>query len=154
MSTVKPPEYFRAGAGAVILNAEGLVLALERKKIPGAWQLPQGGLDAGEEPLATAFREIKEETGITPREIALLEKEPILLAYELPEEMRSAKTGRGQANYWFCFRFKGQAIDLADSEEFRAWKWMTFAGLLRSAVPFRIPVYEKLAQHFAGHYAK
>ncbi len=149
-----PPEYFRAGAGAVILNAGGLVLALERKKIPGAWQMPQGGLDAGEAPLAAALREIKEETGISRREIALLEKEPILLAYELPPKMRSPKTGRGQANYWFCFRFKGKAIDLADSEEFRDWKWMSFAALLKAAAPFRIPVYKKLSERFAAHCAK
>src|ERR1043166_5390864 len=103
--SVMPGEYFRAGAGAVILNTHGLVLALERKKIPEAWQLPQGGLERGEDPLAAVLREIGEETGISREELALLGDEPALLAYELPLNMRSEKTGRGQANYWFCFRF-------------------------------------------------
>ena len=59
-----PAQYFRAGVGAAIVNRGGLVLALERADIPGAWQLPQGGLKASESPLQAVFREVKEETGL------------------------------------------------------------------------------------------
>ena len=64
MSKKIPPQTFRANVGAIIINGAGLVLALERKEIPGSWQCPQGGLDEGEEPLEAVRREILEETGI------------------------------------------------------------------------------------------
>ena len=69
----KPAQYFRAGAGALIVNADGHVLAIERADIAGAWQLPQGGLDASEEPLRAAYREIAEETGIQESDLEVRE---------------------------------------------------------------------------------
>ena len=82
---------FRAGVGAVILNKDGLVLGLERKDIPGAWQLPQGGLDADESPLEAVKREVLEETGIEASDLELLATAPRWLAYELPEECTHQK---------------------------------------------------------------
>ena len=69
----KPAQYFRAGAGAMIVNDEGHVLAIERADIAGAWQLPQGGLDEDEEPLDAAYREIAEETGIEKADLEVRE---------------------------------------------------------------------------------
>jgi putative (di)nucleoside polyphosphate hydrolase len=141
---------FRAGAGAVILNENGKVLALERKDIPGAWQLPQGGLDEGEIPLEAVIREVHEETGIKPRQLDFLSKASRLLAYELPEEARNRKTGRGQVQYWFLFRFTGQdeAITLGDKKEFRAWKWISMEELASEVVFFKQPIYRELAKDF------
>ncbi len=150
-----PEEYFRAGAGAVVINDRGLVLALERADIPGAWQLPQGGLDAGEEPLAAAFRETEEETGIAAGELELLAAYPQPLAYELPPGARSRRNGRGQVQYWFLFRFTGRddSIDALSGSEFRAWQWFPFDRLLECVADFRKPVYRCLAEGFRAHLA-
>jgi putative (di)nucleoside polyphosphate hydrolase len=150
-----PAQYFRAGAGALIIDAQGLVLALERADKPGAWQLPQGGLDQNEEPLAAALREIREETGISQGDLELLDTYPTPLAYELPTAMRSEKTGRGQVQHWFLFRFRGreESIDLSAGGELRAWKWMRFEALLGITVAFRRPVYTALLERFRAHLA-
>jgi putative (di)nucleoside polyphosphate hydrolase len=145
---------FRAGAGAVILNKKGKVLGLERKDIPGAWQLPQGGLEENESPLEAVKREVHEETGIKARDLELLSAESRLLAYELPLEARSKKTGRGQVQYWFLFRFTGQdeAITLGDEKEFRAWKWMSMNKLASRVVSFKQPVYRALVKDFKSYF--
>ena len=149
----RPPEYFRAGAGAVITNGKGLVLALERAGIAGAWQLPQGGLKRGEKPLDAVCREVAEETGIERSALELLDSAPEPLAYELPPEARSDKTGRGQVQYWFLFRFRGRdgSIDPARGVEFRAWRWLPFLELIDLTVEFRRPVYRRLHQIFHGY---
>ena len=144
---------FRAGVGAVIVNKNGKVLGLERKDIPGAWQLPQGGLE-DESPLEAIKREVHEETGIEASDLELLSTESRLLAYELPLEARSQKTGRGQVQYWFLFRFTGQdeAITLGDKKEFSAWKWMPMDKLAAKVVSFKQPVYHELARDFKSYF--
>jgi putative (di)nucleoside polyphosphate hydrolase len=141
---------FRAGVGAIILNARGEVLGLERKDFPGAWQLPQGGLDEGETPLEAVEREILEETGIEASHLELLATAPRWLAYELPEEARSKKIGRGQVQLWFVFRFRGpdEAITLGDRKEFSAWEWTSMTVLASKVVSFKQPVYRELAKIF------
>jgi putative (di)nucleoside polyphosphate hydrolase len=145
---------FRAGAGAVILNENGNVLALERKDIPGAWQLPQGGLHEDETPLEAARREVEEETGISPDQLDLLTSASRLLAYELPPEYRSQRIGRGQVQYWFLFRFTGQekAITLGDHKEFKDWKWMSMEKLATQVVSFKQPVYQELVRDFKSYW--
>jgi putative (di)nucleoside polyphosphate hydrolase len=142
---------FRAGVGAIILDVEGKVLALERKDVPGEWQLPQGGLEIGESPLEAVKREILEETGINENELELLSTESRLLAYEIPKEMQSPKTGLGQVQRWFLFRYKGldKGVTLGDKKEFRAWRWQPMGELVSNVVPFKKPVYEELAEYFS-----
>jgi putative (di)nucleoside polyphosphate hydrolase len=148
----KPAQYFRAGAGAMIVNADGHVLAIERADIAGAWQLPQGGLNAAEEPLRGAYREIAEETGIQEDDLKFLKACPELLVYELPPEARSKKTGRGQVLYWFLFRFRGdpQQAALRNSET-RGWRWMPFQRVINGVTTFRKPMYKRLAQEFGTY---
>lgn len=145
-----PAQYFRVGAGAVILNDAGLVFAFERREVPGAWQLPQGGLDHGEEPLQAIYRELFEETGIRENDLELIQPHPEPLAYELPAEWRKPKTGRGQVQYWFLFRFKGDeaTIDIQKGGEAAAWQWMPFVNLKNIVTPFRRPLYAKLYDRF------
>lgn len=145
------PQSFRAGVGAVIINEEALVLGLERRDIPGAWQLPQGGLDGNEPPLEAVKREVLEETGIEESNLELLATAPRWLAYELPESARSKKIGRGQVQKWFLFRFKGanKAITLGDKKEFRAWKWIAMEELASTIVSFKQPVYQELNEYFS-----
>jgi putative (di)nucleoside polyphosphate hydrolase len=142
---------FRAGVGAVITNGKGQVLALERKDIPGSWQLPQGGLEIGESPLEAVKREILEETGIKDSELQPLSTKPLLLVYELPEEDQSSKTGLGQVQRWFIFLYEGsdKAITLGDKKEFRDWKWSSMKEVISGIVSFKRPVYKELAKHFS-----
>jgi 8-oxo-dGTP pyrophosphatase MutT (NUDIX family) len=91
-----PAQYFRCGAGAVITRGDGRVLVLERTGIAGAWQFPQGGLKADETPDQGVLREIQEETGLRPDQLTPIARASRPLAYELPTEMRSRKTGIGQ----------------------------------------------------------
>jgi putative (di)nucleoside polyphosphate hydrolase len=144
---VKPPAvYFRAGVGAVLLNGRGQVLVLERSDIHGAWQLPQGGLEPGEEPLDAVLREIQEETGISRERLRHLGRLQEPLAYVLPREARTPKTGMGQVQWWFCFRYLGSdsEIRLPEKGEFRRWAWQPFDEVLAGVVPFRRRVYEQV----------
>jgi len=143
-------QFFRASVGAVIINNQGKVLALERSDTAGAWQFPQGGIDDREEPLAAAFREVQEETGIVPEALSLLHQHPRLLSYELPPEWRSAKLGRGQTQRWFFFRYltEHNAITLPCPGEFKEWRWLDFQELLPLAAPFRQEIYRDLDREF------
>jgi putative (di)nucleoside polyphosphate hydrolase len=143
-------ESFRAGAGAVILDGEGRVLAFDRADVDGpAWQLPQGGLERGESPERAVWREVEEETGLDARRLALIGRLPEPLAYELPESMRSSRTGRGQVIYWFFFRLTDAAPPPRPPRgEFRACRPMGFDELVSAAIDFRKPIYRRLQQHF------
>jgi len=136
--------------GAVIGDKSGRVLALERADIPGAWQFPQGGLEKGERPIDAVFREIREETGIPRTALKLMTRYPDLLAYELPHENQSPKTGMGQVQYWFFFSMKvaETQLRLPPHSEFRSGAWVRFDRVLAGAVSFRKPVYRKLLAHF------
>jgi putative (di)nucleoside polyphosphate hydrolase len=137
----------------VIIARDGRVLALERRDRPGAWQLPQGGLERGEEPLEAVHREIAEETGLPAAALELVAACPELLAYELPPASRSDKTGRGQVQYWFLFRLiageRQSAVTLG--REFGAWRWMPFGTLAAEVVVFRRAVYRRLGEVFGAH---
>ncbi len=152
----RPSQYFRAGAGALIINRRGQVLILERSDIPGSWQLPQGGLDEEEEPYQAVIREVEEETGITAGDLQLIAPHPEPLVYELPLQARRNKTGRGQVIYFFLFRFIGDEnrLDLTHSKEFRNWRWTTARRMIGLTVEFRAGVYRRLAEHFAQFLSK
>jgi len=142
------PERFRMGVGAVIRRRDGRVLALERRDVAGAWQLVQGGVHAGEDLQDAVFREIHEETGIERSAFQTVREVPVMLGYELPREMRSKKTGRGQVHKWYLLDLANDdvAIRLGDDGEFAAFQWTTMATLLRIAVAFRQPAYRELAR--------
>jgi putative (di)nucleoside polyphosphate hydrolase len=152
-----PDNVFRANVGAVVINREGLVLALERSDIKDAWQLPQGGLKEGEEPLDGVRRELCEETTISSHQVEALAELAEWLAYELPKEQRTRKHGRGQVQKWFLFRFVGDdsEIDLscAEAREFSRWRWMKMEEICQRTVTFRRPIYERIAKEFAAYFA-
>jgi putative (di)nucleoside polyphosphate hydrolase len=148
----KPAQYFRAGAGGLIMNAEGHVLAIQRADIAGAWQLPQGGLDTSEEPLRAAYREIAEETGIEEADLELVKACSELLVYELPADARTEKTGRGQVLYWFLFNFRGtRTTGGPRRRESRGWKWMPFPQVISGVTSFRKPMYQRLEEEFKNY---
>ncbi len=149
-------EHFRAGVGLVVIDADGRVLGLERCDVPGSWQLPQGGIESGEEPLDAARRELAEETGIGWHAVELIAEYPSWLGYELPVSERSSKTGRGQVHRWFLVRFVGDdsGIDLnaeSGGGEFCAWRWMHVAELVALTWEIRRPIYEALRTFWSDH---
>lgn len=135
---------FRAGVVAVISRSDGQVLAFERADVPGAWQLPQGGLDEGETAEQAAWREMAEETGLTRAQVELVAEGPEWIAYELPADARTPKTGLGQVQRWFHFRVVDDAIEpTVDGDEFVAWKWVDTTWLIDNVVAWRRQSYRQ-----------
>jgi len=156
--TEKP---YRDNVGAVLFNADGLVLVARRADMPnaegraGGWQLPQGGMDPGEDPRVAVLRELAEEIGTAKAEIVA--EHPEWLSYDFPPElssMRIAQRYRGQRQRWFALRFTGVDSDIrldADPHpEFDAWRWARLEELPALAVPFKRAIYEELVRVFGG----
>ncbi len=151
----------RPCVGAVLFNAQGLVLVARRAPQPGrdsaagAWQFPQGGLDRGEDPRQGVMRELAEELGTDRAEI--IGEVPGWLDYDLPPALVGVAwkgKWRGQTQKWFALRFLGADSDIRlDAEtppEFDAWAWVPLAETPALAVDFKRQVYDRLAVTFAG----
>ena len=152
---------YRKNVGLVLINAEGLIFAGQRIDNPGhAWQMPQGGIDAGERPKEAALRELQEETGVRPDLVEKIAKTEDWLVYDLPAELIGSIWGgkyRGQKQKWFLFRFLGQDSDVniaTEHPEFSVWRWMEPAELVEKIVPFKRAVYEQVFDSFAEHLKK
>jgi len=151
---------YRPCVGIVLANTEGLVFAGERLDMPGAWQMPQGGIDSGEAPLEAALRELGEETGLSPGDVTVEAEHPDWLAYDLPEQLRGGAwrgRWRGQKQRWFLMRLLGSdaviRIDTAHPE-FGRWQWMRGSDLVAGIVPFKRDIYAAVIGHFADRLAR
>jgi putative (di)nucleoside polyphosphate hydrolase len=152
-------DHYRRGVGVMLLNRDGKAFVAARVDNPDdAWQMPQGGLDEGEEPWAAALRELEEETGIRPELVEKIAECAERLRYDLPEEWRAKVWGgkwRGQTQLWFLARFLGEDGDIElnshDQPEFREWKWVEPSRLPGLIVAFKRPLYERLLRDFADH---
>ena len=149
---------YRPCAGIMLLNADGLVFVGQRIDAEvEAWQMPQGGIDDGEDPEATALRELGEETGIAPKHVELISAAPHELFYDLPEELvgRVWKgKWRGQRQRWFLYRFLGSDADIdiaTEHPEFKSWQWISPETLPDVIVPFKKTLYEDVLAAFAPH---
>ncbi|HEY5066893.1 MAG TPA: RNA pyrophosphohydrolase [Xanthobacteraceae bacterium] len=136
---------YRCGVGIMLLNTYGQVFVGKRTDTEGdAWQMPQGGVDAREEPRAAALRELKEEIGTNNAQIIAESK--VWLRYKLPSELRKRWDGRwrGQEQKWFVMRFQGTDADVnvaSDHPEFSAWKWVSVEELPGLIVSFKRQLY-------------
>ena len=151
-----PHAGYRPAAGVMLLNRDGKVWVGQRlDSTLQAWQMPQGGLDEGEDPLAGALRELGEETGIRRDLVEILARCPRELTYDLPEDLIGKvwkKRWRGQRQTWFLARFLGsdEEVNLHTAHaEFRAWKWAEPAELPAMIVPFKRKLYKDLLEAFA-----
>ncbi len=149
---------YRPCAGIMLMNRDGRLFVGQRfDSILEAWQMPQGGIDPGEEPYEAAVRELWEETGVTRELVELIAEAPEELRYDLPPELIGQVwkgKWRGQRQRWFLFRFLGQDhdVDIATAEpEFRAWRWADPADLPEFIVPFKRALYARLLEIFGEH---
>jgi putative (di)nucleoside polyphosphate hydrolase len=157
---------YRPCVGIALINRDGLVFIGKRRGGPEhvdathSWQMPQGGVDKGEDTYAAALRELYEETNV--RSVEKLAEVKDWLRYDIPRAIvGEAWKGRfrGQEQKWYALRFTGEEseIDIAcpagHKPEFTDWRWERMEALPALIIPFKRPVYDRVAQEFA-HLAK
>ena len=145
---------YRPCVGIMLINNAGRVFAARRiDNVAEAWQMPQGGIDEGEDPRTAALRELKEEIGTDRAEIIAESKEWLL--YDLPEHLVGKLWKgkyRGQTQKWFAMRFLGEDTDIniaTAHPEFSHWKWVAPAELPALIVPFKRALYERIVEEFS-----
>ena len=146
---------YRPCVGIMLMNAAGHIFVGQRVDQEGdAWQMPQGGVDAGETDRDAAYRELWEETGVTAAQVKLLAQTDEKIRYDLPHEIVPKiwkGKYRGQEQKWFLFRFHGTDADIniqTDHPEFSEWKWMPKQDLVANIVPFKREVYAQVLAAF------
>lgn len=147
---------YRPCAGIMLANNDGKIFAGQRIDNPDseAWQMPQGGIDEGEEPIAAAYRELEEETGINANLVDIIAQSKEEYFYDLPEELLGKLwkgKWRGQRQHWFLMRFKGDDSDIniqTKNAEFSAWQWTDAEKLPLLIVPFKKRLYEQIVEEF------
>jgi len=156
----KDPDRYRSNVGLALFHKNGLVFLGKRKGAapPYQWQMPQGGIDRGEEPRAAALRELEEEAGVPPVLVDVIDETTDWLYYDFPPDLRmgAGPKGRwlGQKQKWFAFRFHGRDADVQldkHKPEFSDWRWGTLAETPRLVIPFKRAIYEDVARRFRRH---
>jgi putative (di)nucleoside polyphosphate hydrolase len=158
--SVRPLEYskrpYRPCVGIMLINDNGHIFGGQRiDNRAEAWQMPQGGIDAGEDVETACFREMREEIGTDKADI--LSIHPEWLNYDIPLPLADRLWGgsyRGQSQKWVALRYAGQDSDIniaTEEPEFFSWQWMSPADLIQLAVPFKRPVYEDIMTQFAQY---
>jgi putative (di)nucleoside polyphosphate hydrolase len=146
---------YRPGVGIMLVNAQSQVFVGQRfDSVVEAWQMPQGGIDPGEDPYEAALRELEEETGVKRHLTSLIAETADWLTYDLPPDLQGTiwkGKYRGQRQKWFALRFLGQDDDVdlmahahAGHAEFKAWQWASLDQLADLIVPFKRDLYAAL----------
>jgi putative (di)nucleoside polyphosphate hydrolase len=146
---------YRPCVGIALFNRDGLVFVGERLDSPGAWQMPQGGIDHGESVQDAAFRELREEIGTN--RAGIIAVMPEKLRYDLPPDLQGKLWGGkylGQEQSWIAMRFTGEDADIdltAHSvQEFSRWRWVSLERVPDLIVPFKQETYRAVVRAFAG----
>jgi putative (di)nucleoside polyphosphate hydrolase len=152
------------GVGMVVINKDGKVFAGKRTAtntkmvswfLKKPWQMPQGGIDPGEEPIEAALRELQEEIGTNNVEV-LVETDN-WLEYSLPVNLRRKGSPMvGQRQKWFLLKFLGKDGDInlnySTHKEFDMWRWMSYSNLIRLSVHFKRRLYIEVFRQFKAHF--
>ena len=148
---------YRPCVGVMLVNPRREVFVGQRiDSALAAWQMPQGGVEKGEDPREAALRELREETGVRPDLVSVLAETAEWLPYDLPHELvpRIWKGRfRGQKQKWFLMRFHGADSDIdifTDHQEFSEWRWLPAHRLVDNIVPFKRDVYAAVMAEFGG----
>ena len=149
---------YRPCAGIMLLNSERKIFVGQRlDSVADAWQMPQGGIDPGEDAEAAALRELAEETGIAPHLVEIIARSAGEHLYDLPPQLMGKMWGgryRGQRQTWFLMRFLGSDADVniaTAHQEFRSWRWSSPDELVALIVPFKKELYANVLAEFAPH---
>jgi putative (di)nucleoside polyphosphate hydrolase len=149
---------YRPGVGVMLVNADNLVFVGQRiDSTLDAWQMPQGGVDEGEDPDDAVLRELEEETGIAPHLVSHIARGAEPFDYDLPADLiANVWKGRfrGQRQHWYLLRFHGGDNDVniaTDHPEFDKWQWVEPAALVDLIVPFKRDLYAAIVTEFAPH---
>lgn len=150
-----PTRYFRAGVGTVIYNQENQVAFFERSQNPvGVWQFQQGGIDLGESPEETLWREMKEEVGLEQTDILKVNEMPGWTSYQDLNSRTDHSVPRiGQTHRWFFLELKPESpVDLARAtdNEFSDFRWTSFEEAIATTKKHKQHVYEQLFEYFKG----
>jgi putative (di)nucleoside polyphosphate hydrolase len=147
---------YRPCVGVMLINGEGKVFVGQRNdRFQDAWQMPQGGVDKGEDPRAAALRELWEETGVDAGLVEIVAESEGWIDYDLPDELMGKiwkGKYRGQTQKWYLMRFIGsdEQVNIdTDHPEFVSWKWQDAHKLAEEIVAFKRAVYEKIVAEFA-----
>jgi len=147
---------YRDGVGIALLNDADMVFVGQRiDQTAEAWQMPQGGIDPGEDPLTAALREMEEEIGVAASLAEIIAESRDWLTYDLPLDLADKVWKgryRGQRQKWYLARFKGRDTDInleTAHPEFNQWRWLPFRQLPDMIVPFKRPIYELIVAEFA-----
>jgi putative (di)nucleoside polyphosphate hydrolase len=148
--------YFRAGVGTVIYNTKGEIAIFKRAQPPvGVWQFQQGGIDLGEDPQQTLWRELKEEVGLENEDIDTVIPIPGWHSYQDLGSYEDTTIPRiGQIHRWFFIKLKSEiSIDLskATDKEFGEWKFTSFEEAILATSDHKKHIYEMLKTHFEKH---
>ncbi|ANK13710.1 RNA pyrophosphohydrolase [Erythrobacter neustonensis] len=148
---------YRPCAGFMLVNAEGRVFVGQRidPSAHGYWQMPQGGIDKGEDVREAALRELEEEVGVPADKVEVIAQTSRPICYDLPPELVGKVWKgkyRGQEQHWFLGRFLGEDADIDlnahDPAEFNEWRWIAPDQLPELIIPFKRAVYEEVLAEF------
>ena len=142
---------YRMGVGIIVLNKENKIFVAKRIDNPkNFWQMPQGGVDEGEDFLSAAYRELEEETSI--KDVELITEIDEITTYELPDYLLGKiwkGKFKGQKQKWFIMRYLGTDDEIninTHKPEFLDWKWTDLNSITQIVVKFKLDVYKTLQQ--------